>query len=385
MLTGNGGADKFEFSVSTSTASAITVAAAPVPVTGNDVEIITVPTNGTVVAGDAQVTINYQVNSTIAALVIDLAGVDLAEDELVTKAIAAALNAVANVDAVAEDVGGTWQVTANGVNGARFDVNGFSVTGADKGALAFTADHSVAPAGDDVVEVATLALAGGANAVGEVYSITAVLAGGPTIISNYVSVAADVGNQATLAGNIAAKFNGLATTQVTATAAVDGSTITFTDVNADNGGFTLSFNSAGAVDGSGASSFSSAIAANFYHSADIVADFGAGDTLDLNLVGGNNTNTVEAAAAANTFAEALASANANFLAATGTVQYYFGWFTAAAGDVEVGKGADLAGAINTGDTVGLLFVDYNKDGSADGLVRLIGVDGAEFNSGSIVA
>lgn len=378
VLTGNGGADKFEFAVSTSTAATISAAAAPVPVVGNDVEIITVPTNGAAVApADAQVTINYQVNSTIAALVIDLAGVDLTSDELVTKAIAAALTTVTNVDAIAEDVGGTWQVTANGVNGARFDINGVVVSGADAGALDFAADHSALPGGDDVAEEATLVLSGGANAVGEVYTITAALAGGPTIISNYVSVAADVGNQANLAANIAAKFNGLAALQVTAT--VDGSdNLAFEDINADNGGFTLTFNSAGAVNGSGASLFDGYVnAAGLYASADIITDFGTGDTIDLNLVAGNDTNTVKAAGVS-TLASALASANANFLASSGTVQYYFGWIEAGAGEVD-------AGVIATGDTVGLLFVDFNKDGTADGLVRLVGVDGTEFASNSIVA
>ena len=95
--------------------------------------------------------------------------------------------------------------------------------------------------------------------------------------------------------------------------------------------------------------------------------------LDLGIADGTASNTVEAGTAAADFASALASAETNFDASNGAVQFYFSWFEAAQTD-------EVPGVIAEGDTVGVLFLDANKDGFADGHIRLVGVDGTGFDA-----
>ncbi|MBS0355075.1 MAG: hypothetical protein JSR83_14395 [Proteobacteria bacterium] len=384
-LTGSGGADTFVFDVHTSTPATLTTAAAPAPVAAVDQETITINTDGlNNNPTQANVTINYTVNSTIAAVVVDLSHVDLTSKQAVTTSIAAALDAIPGVDAKAEQVAGVWQVTAQGTTGGKLDINSLTPGGADIGALTFNAvDHATG----DVAQQNDIAISGPANAIGEVYNITATLADGTTIVADYAANALDMTLPLALNADIALKFNTLAAGKILATATATG--IHFADLVADDGGYTLSFSSTGAIDGSGASKFQPAALPNpanyvdaldLYQSADIVTDFTSGtDHLKLNVAAGTSANYKEAAAATD-ISTALINANLNFAAGAGTVQYYLGWVTAHAVD-----GTTSGTTIKEGDTVGVLFVDSNKDGTADMAVRLVGVDGTKLDHADIVA
>lgn len=389
-LTGSGGADTFVFDVHTSTPATLSTAAVPAPVAAVDQETITINTDGlNNNPTQANVTINYTVNSTIAAVVVDLSHVDLTSKQAVTTSIAAALDAIPGVDAKAEQVGGVWQVTAQGVTGGKLDINSVTPGGADIGALTFNAvDHATG----DVIQQNDIAISGPANAVGEIYNITATLADGTTIVADYAATAADMSLPLLLNIDIANKFNTLAAGKIAAVMTPTG--IHFTDLNADDGGYTLSFSSTGAVDGSGASKFQPAVpvanpavqyltALDLYNSADIVTDFTSGtDHLKLNVAAGTSANYKEAAAATD-ISTALINANLNFAAGAGTVQYYLGWITA---DNSNPLNDTTSGTtIKNGDTVGVLFVDSNKDGTADMAVRLVGVDATKLDHADIVA
>jgi len=373
ILTGNGGNDRFVFNV---------IDSVPAELTGQneydgsgeseavDTEVLALNSTisaGTIGASDDTVSITYTLDrtngSTVAVRTVSLTGVDLGNYEAVMTAIAASLNGIDGISAAAVDAGtGDWTVVATGDNG-----NGLSfdaVTGAVNSSLNIGRDDTASTVGDttqvDIVTVSKGAVAG------EEYTITATLKGGVEIISTY-RADGEMTVEA-LAEALATAFSALAIGKLTATANAD--TITFTGTD-DQGGFTLDIVSEGGINGTGTSPFADPV----YAQADIITDFTSGeDVIEIGVAAGTVSNTVEAATAAIDFGEALLSANTNFGLSNGAVQYYFTWME------EAGVAGAVDGVIDEDDTVGLLFIDANKDGVADGLIRLVGVDADNFNA-----
>lgn len=366
VLTGNGGADVFVFTVATSTPAegAITT---PAPAVGVDQEVIEITVDGNDDDNEG-IVIGYTVNQTNAALVVDLSGADVTDEESIATAIATALGGVVGLSAEAVDNGGgDWDVVVEGVDGNKVSINAATGTGTLTG-LAFNAVN-----GTDVAHQEELTITGTSGAAGEIYTATVTLADGTVIEGKYITAGAGetAGDIATgIADDLLTGFNTIAPA-LTVLATDAGAVVTFDDENADDGAFTLSFTAAGGISGTGASDLAAT-----YAYADIIVDFLSGtDKISFGDDAGTVANYEESATVAANYASALASAEANF---DGTVKYYFTWIEATAPEA-------VTGVIAEGDDVGLLFFDLNGDEAVDGVVRLVGVDSTEFTHTDIIA
>lgn len=342
-LTGNGGADRFEFNVGVLNAATMAVATTT---QGVDQEIITITAETD--ENTEQITVQYTLNTNTAVdVTVNLAAVNMGDAQAVATAIAEAIDPAAGITASA--AGGV--VTLTGDGGASLTINSLTHSGG------FNPLSAVAGNGTDVAQVTTLTLSG-TPVNGDIYSVTAsqVAGGGFT-----ASATAAGSTTATIATALAGTFVLAGITDVAA-----GSVVTFTDATPDNGGFSLVTDTTAAFSGSGASD----IGATSQATADVITDFLSGtDVIDLNMVAGSGTNYVEAAAVAN-FGLARTAANVAFNGTT--VQYYLTSLTDA-------TPADLT------DDTGLLFFDANLDGDVDGVIVLTGITSTKFAASDIVA
>jgi hypothetical protein len=342
-FTGNGGADIFVFSHLLSTPDAPTVTPQVVAV---DQETLTVTADG-FDDDNEEIIINYSVNGIGASLTVDnTPPLDVTNATAVATAIAAALNGVANVTATSS--GDT--VTAQGDDGASFEVLSVSYAGTRTGLTVTPAEGTDATQDTDVTIPTTVV-------EGEVYTLSVVTAEGTNISVSYQ--ATDTSGT-TVATNLVALFEAQAPA-VTVTASNVGGTsnvITLLDENADDGGFTVTTSVTPAVTATGASTFGATTLAE----ADVITDFLTEvDQIDLNAVAGDGdgTNYFEAAEKAD-YGTALTDAEA---AINGSVAYYL---TSTAADG------------------GLLFFDADGNGDVDGVVRLTGVTEDNFEAGDII-
>lgn len=339
LLTGNGGADRFEFNVGVNAAAAMALATTTAAI---DRELINVNPDALDITDDETVTVNYTVNGIVGAVLVTLgAAVDVTDATATAAAIAAAVDTAAGVGATSAGA----VVTMTGDNGASLTITSLVWAGSLSGL-----ETSTTANGTDVAQVTTLTLSG-TPTPGDIYSLLASLAEGGGAPASYTAVFLDGSPEvaAGLSGSFASGDIG---------DGVVGSVVTFTDANADNGGFTVVTDTTAAFSGSGASD----IGATSLASADVITDFLTGvDVIDLNLSAGSGSNYVEAAAAVD-FTAARTAADTAF---NGTVQYY------------------LTSA--TAEDTGLLFFDANLDGDVDGVVALTGITSANFAAADIVA
>jgi Domain of unknown function (DUF4214) len=353
IMTGNGGADIFEFDHGRSTPVAPIVAETTAPV---DEEIIDVFPDD-IYNADEGLVVTIAINGVSAAYAIDLVGVDVTNDSAITAATTSQLNAVAGLSASVS--GGNVSVIADGSSSVA--VLGVAATG-----TVVTLGGSSAN-GTDTAEVSRITIDAGVSA-GEVYSALITLANGTTIGAEYeVGQNGDPITQLAVRDGLQSEIDDAITAVggvTVSTAAGGAGEIDITDLNADNGGFTLTAEVTPAVVSTGASLFGAggvSIASNF---VDSITDFVSGDDkIDLNAVAGNGSvaNYAEGPAAA-TYGAALAAAGGVI---DGTVSYYM--------------------TSSTADSTGLLFFDADGNGSIDGVVNMVGLDENSFEFADIIA
>jgi len=240
---------------------------------------------------------------------------------------------------------------------------------------------------DDVAQTAEITLeleAGvGAPTEDEMYSITLTRANGLPVTATYTAQAGDdlddVAN-GLITNGAGTGLNDLIGTAGTneftfvlgaSTGVNDLQTIEITDVIAEDGGFTITTlqGSAGITSVSFSSLLSTADGTPTLdeQDPDIITDFmsGDGDSISFtDLLAGSGTNYAEDdGTQVTTFQEALDAANT---AMNQVVTYYF-------------TSANVAG-----EDIGMLFVDANADGDADGVVQLTGVTSADFSATDIM-
>jgi hypothetical protein len=347
VLTGNGGADTFQFDISKSSGATITQAVQPPP--GQDGETIAVNVAG---SGNDVLRINYTLNGAAASTLT--ASVDLSNVANVLTAISNALTALPGV---------TSTTTATLATALGDGINSFEISSIVAPNVA--TDPTFIFGDDDKPSVQTLTYSGTVVA-GEKYTVSVGFAEGGSITAEYTAVAADVGNLNHLANGIASAFNSLAGVG-TVSAAVSGAQIIFTDEVADNGGFTLVGTSFGTVDGTGASA-SNAADPNI---ADLITDFLSGtDKIDLNIAAGSAANYKEAVEV-NNYATALSDADAAFDGVA--LQYYL----TSVKDIDPVAAGD--------QTMGVLLFDANLDGTPDGVIQLTGINSGNFAFTDIIA
>ena len=298
---------------------------------------------------------------------------------------AASLQAALNARADADATEAAGVVTGEGVNGARLDLINVvrdpggapvDVTGdftvdnlTDAGAYA----NDAADTGDDDRAIDTIELTG-PIAVGETYTIEVTRSDGTqftgtfltttTSVQDAIDGLADSLNTAS-GGDIGFSSLGaaLAPPADTLPTAAAANQIVAYDTNADNGGFVIS-GASGTASISGVSSSSILTGAGTLDDADadVITDFMSGeDTITFGLAAGSNSNYDEGAEVAD-FNAAETAANA---AMDGTVIYY------------------MTSSATAGEE-GLLFFDANADGTADGVVHLVGLDSTSFDEDDIV-
>jgi hypothetical protein len=338
-LTGNGGADVFEFTIGYSTPSAPTETVVAV---AEDAEELTVTGDGDADSGTEQLVIAYSVDGNANAFILDDTtvdgGVDFQDDATVAQAIADAFNTLSGITATITDNTGTHTVDIVAADGGSVEVLSVTVNNASGTlAVAEANDGGMNTEANDTVGAITAHIDREGEAytptIGDVYTVTATAAEGQTYIASFTATAATAANVAT---GLAAAFNAVvdaASGNINANANVED--IEFTDENADDGGFSIEITVAPAVTGSGASD----LGATTSSTADIITDFVSGeDTVDLDIAAGSASNYVEAAEAAN-YATALADAGSAF---DGTVQYYL---TSLADDPDTGAANDAIGTV----------------------------------------
>ncbi len=343
-LTGNGGADVFQFNVSTSTPVAFT---ASTTTSNVDKETLQFNTGAT---ASGSFTVNYTVNGgavsnrSVAVLSGDTA------IQVATKVVAA----FAGVTGFTATSGTTDTVTLNGPSGSGLTITGITASG--------TGLTTTVTTGTDIAQIDHVAVGtAGVDVVtaGEKFTLAYTLADGTTTVSH--TYTANVGDGLTDAavvnGLIALFTEGYVTLASATVLGVAG--INITDAVADNGGFTTTLTVAGAFNGSGAS----ANGAPTIATADVITDFlSLTDVISfVGLVDGTAVNYVEAAQVA-TYSAATLAAGSALLASAGVLEYYMTSVAAA--------GPDAA--------YGVVFFDANHDGAVDGVVKLVGVDAAHF-------
>ena len=355
-LTGMGGADVFQFNANTSIPAAMSSEIqSPLPV---DQEVITIDAVDVTDNGDETITVNYTLNGIATSVVIPFTAFDPTVPASVALAVATAIDGIAGVTATVS----LGTVVVTGDNGNSIDI-GAITTGGTIDALALSDID-----GTDVEQNERLEIVAGVGGVtaGEMYTVTALMKEGGGIVGTYEAVPGDT--EAEVAAGLAASFNAAAaaaTINATATLVLGIWGVDFTDEVDDDGGFTLSFSSEGAYGGSGASD-NGAVDLN---TADVITDFVSGvDKIQLIGMPAGNGTTYDDAGSFTTYALALAAATA---AMDGNVQYFV---TSITDDPTPGY-----------DDTGLLFFDANADGTVDGVIKLTGVNDANFGASDIIA
>jgi hypothetical protein len=380
VLAGGAGADRFEFTTITSEPAElstetlteaydeawVTVTAAD----GNEAETI------------ETLTITYQVNNIVNAVVVSLAGVDLTNAADVATEIRNTLDAIAGVDAAISD-SDPAVVEAWGLTGNRFDID--SVTYGDTTGGTFGVVEDNTPGTDDA-QVELVTITDDTPIVeGEIYTLLVkgkdgIEIGEEGVGVTYEAQAGDTVEE--IAAGLATALDAADTLNryiVTANDIGNGAgTIEIEAADADIGGFTVTWPVApvGSFEGSSASGTGLDLMDG---NIDIITDFMSGtDELSLGLAAGTAVNFATGAEVAwsteidNTFAAALSDANDAFVASAGDLQYYL---TSLADD----------GVENEYEGTGVLFFDANQDGEADGAIYLVGIDENNFVFGDIVA
>jgi Domain of unknown function (DUF4214) len=354
-LTGNDGADVFEFEHEFSDPDAPAVSETTAPVDEEVIDLSVDVTDGGA-TDDEGLVITIAINGVSAAYAIDLSGVDVTDDSAITAETATQLNAIAGLSASVS----AGNISLTGDDGNSVAVLGVAPTGTTDGL-----GGVVVGTGSDTAEISTITIDPLANGVeiGEVYSAVVTLADGTTIGAEFEATVTD--DEDAVAAGLKAELD-LAIASVggtTITTSVALNVITITDSNADNGGFTLTADVSPAVIATGASLFGATGATFADNFVDSVTDFLSGeDKIDLNADAGvgSATNYMEAGE--------VGSYGAAFTAASGviddTVSYYM---TSTAADG------------------GLLFFDADGNGSIDGVVNLVGLDEDSFDFGDIIA
>ena len=363
ILTGNGGADRFNFNLTLSSAATLTVATTQGAI---DREIVTFTADDTD-DGTESITINYTVNGIAGVALVDLTTVNVLDLTAITAAAIAALDAKAGIAATAGVNPG--EVVISGDNGASLTITGITVEDGlaeDGGGEPVVGGLSaVASNGTDQAQISTITVAG-TPTVGDYYSVVVDYNEGTGTTDDYTALGGDT------SGNVADGLDDLLSEAVVSAVAA-GSVVTLTAVDADDGGFSVLTDTTAAFAGSGASDNG----AVDYLTADIITDFTTTeDTISFGLAAGvNGVNYLEAAGVA-TYTDARNAANAAF---DGTVQYYL----TSAADLD---GGATTGLLATGEEgAGLLFFDANLDGNVDGVVVLLGVTNTSFNALDIAA
>jgi hypothetical protein len=399
VLTGGLGDDRFVFDTTISTPATLAVdvdnVAARDAVDAEEVTV-TASNNAAPVVGTANdsITVVYQVNNIASNLEVSLNGIDLTDDVAVAAQIATALDVRSGINAaIGTDVGVNDHIVyAEGINGNRLDVsiNSINLSVATSNALlADNGDGSTPEASDpfdvtaadgtDQAQVTVISVTDDDAAVaGEVYSLLVTGKDGVKVTDigledigvQFVTTGGETATQ--IAQGIADEFNTVANIGVNYTATVDGNgNLVITDDNEDDGGFTVTWqNPTGAYQGSGAS------VSTDYTTADLITDFTSGeDVIELGLGAATATNFATGAEvawhtdAATTWSNALIAANDAF---TSDVDLMF-YLTS----VDDTNGASAP--------MGVLYFDANMDGTADGMIKLTGIDENSFVFGDIVA
>lgn len=361
ILTGNGGADVFQFDVDMGNTTTLTVQTTQANI---DQETLQVTVAESTITGDEVLRVNYTVNGAGFSVDVDLSAVDVTSVTAIAAAIATEMQSNGSFIASATS-GGTDTVTVTVQNGYDLEITGTtSVTNIDE-------ITTVAGEGTDTAQVATLTATGTPTA-GDSYVVLATLNNVVgSIPGSYTAVGGDAEDD--VVDGIGTDFNLNAAATTVDAADIDGDNlVTFTDENADDGGFALATDTTAAFGGSGASNGTAD-----YTQADIVTDFVSGsDKIEFytssgtDMQAGSGANYLEAAEVA-TYAAALANANTAFTTNAGTLQYYL----TSATDMD---GAAGTGLVNGQEGAGMLFFDANLDGTADGVILLTGVTDATF-------
>lgn len=362
ILTGNGGADLFEFDIQANAAATFVTT---VVQQGIDRETIDFAGTTDVDTGIEQISISLQRNLGIPfSVLVDEttygSPINFNDPNSIAAAAASLINAIAGIGATASGS----VVTITGDGGAAVDVgpilqaniSGFSVAVAN---------------GTDVAQITRINVEGTPTA-GDIYSLTTDPETGPNSTSTFTAGSAPFPalTENAIAGGLEFNF----TDSPWAVATIPGpdlSIIEITDPNADDGGFTVQVDTDAAYSGSGASPILTG-GATEYLSADVITDFNGaeGDRVTFGLpVGGVYAEAV----GVTSYLDALTAANAAF---NGTVQYY------------LTSASDLDNAVGTGlvegqEGAGLLFADVNLDGNADLVVVMLGINSGNFQSGYI--
>ncbi|EIC28704.1 beta strand repeat-containing protein [Methylomicrobium album] len=368
ILTGNGGSDTFQFNVNIGNTTTFNIVATQANL---DRETLTINTADNADTDNEILRVNYTINGAALFVNVNLSAVNVMNTDAIAAAIAAELQLNGSFIASASAVGSVITATAAGgrdLDALAIDLGNSSNVGTIAGVHAN---------GTDVAQITTVTATGNPT-VGDTYTALASLNAGGSIPGVYTP---GVATPEAVVDGIGGDFNLNAGVMTVVADDIDGdTTITFTDENANNGGFTLDIDTTAAFGGSGASE---AGAAN-YLTADIITDFlSAEDTIefvtasDTDLQNGSGGNYLEAAEV-DTYLTAFNDANAAFSSNVGTLQYY------------LTSAADLDGGVGTGQVegqegAGLLFFDANLDGSADGVILLVGVDNNSFSALDIIA
>lgn len=390
-FTGGDGEDLFQFSISSSTPATFTdteIQAAA------DVEFIDVTTAALVDDPAALLTIEYTLNNvTTVAVVSDAtvggAGVDFTDQASIAAGIATVMDAVAGISA-AVDAGDNTQVNLSGDNGNLLNINAITPNGAAGTAAAAVlnlADDDPNNAddgtdtGDDDAQITEVEITGTVTE-GEIYFLTVTLRDGSEIEAQYEAQLGDTlleVRDGLLANGDNTGINDIAPAgTITAGATAAPNIIRIVDDEDDDGGFAVSLSAGQAVlNGSSSSSVLDGTEANLTEAdADVITDFMENDdTISFGLAAGDGNNYDEAAYE-NTFADALAAANAAF-AGDADLVYFL------TGTNDVGDGGLILPGDDGGAT-GLLFVNANNNGAADTVVSLLGVNEGNFDDSNIV-
>ncbi|MFZ2634629.1 MAG: hypothetical protein WAZ60_03395 [Desulfosalsimonadaceae bacterium] len=394
ILTGNGGSDRFEFDISTSDPVDMAITAGSLPTTiGNDDEIwdITSPFAADVADSSQALTVTYRNDGSIGSFVInddasiDFTDVDAIGDRLASELSIRGLNAAwddVNDQLTIDGIETSQDVSGNMVAAQAVEITGITPTGAGfASAEAATSDNA------DVAQEDTVTIGDGTAGVvtiaGEVYRIIATPEVGDEIRAEYTALGTE--SEAQLAAALILEFNNVAAldaTRVQAAAGANPNEITLTDQFADDGGFDLSVSASSGVTGSGASILLTGAASDL-DTADIITDFtAADDSISFGLAagtGGASGNYDEAVETAGDAYVDIYNDAVNAMNGTNVV-YYLGTIQADLVDADGNRGTD-----GTDETVGLLFFDANNDEVPDGVVALIGVNAAGFDSSDILA
>jgi len=359
VLTGNGGADLFEFDLSISDAATLIV---ETTTPGKDVEQITFSADATV-DGNESMLLNYTLNGIADSTgQIDLTVVDVTDPTAVAALVAGVIEAKAGISASA----------AGAVVSYWGDSAAATVFG---GAATVNYPMPVFSDGtDDVAQISTVTVDGTPSA-GDAYSLLVQGPGGDS--ANYIG---GQGGDPLTSDAVAAGLEADFTDSVDITATVAGSVITFTDGEPENAGFEIQEQTTSVFLGSGASIKLNGADSDL-NTADIITDFTAADDsiAFAGLPAGTTGNFGSGAeVAGDDFSDVYDDAVA---AMHGTnVIYYLGSIQGDLVDANGNLGLDF-----TNETVGLLFFDANGDENPDGVVALIGVNSTNFSHLDIVA